>query len=109
MSTQNGQDCGPSGELAELIDGLAARLQAGEAVDVEAVAREHPAHAGQIRELLPALGALDELSRSRGEGPPGAGRRRPRRRGCWATTASSARSAAAVWGWSTRPSRCRWA
>jgi serine/threonine protein kinase len=64
MSTQNGQDCGPSGELAELIDGLAARLQAGEAVDVEAVAREHPAHAGQLRELLPALGALDELSRS---------------------------------------------
>ena len=29
------------------------------------------------------------------------------RRACWATSASSARSAAAAWAWSTRPSRSR--
>jgi tetratricopeptide (TPR) repeat protein len=64
MSGVNGSSGGPSSELAELIDGLAARLQAGEVVDLEAVAREHPGHAEELRRLLPALGALDELSRS---------------------------------------------
>jgi serine/threonine protein kinase len=64
MSSENGSSGGPSSELAELIDGLAARLQAGEVVDIEAAAREHPSHAEELRKLLPALGALDELSRS---------------------------------------------
>src|SRR5262245_42574977 len=71
MSGRNGASGGSSSELAELIDGLAARLQAGEAVDVEAVAREHPGYAEELRRLLPALGALDELSRSGDEGPSG--------------------------------------
>jgi tetratricopeptide (TPR) repeat protein len=71
MSGTNGSSGGPSSELAELIDGLVARLQAGEAVDVEALAREHPGHADELRRLLPALGALDELSRSGEEGPSG--------------------------------------
>src|SRR5262245_32267419 len=71
MTGCNGASSGPASELAELIDGLAARLQAGEAVDVEAVAREHPGHAAELRRLLPALGALDELSRSGAEGPSG--------------------------------------
>jgi eukaryotic-like serine/threonine-protein kinase len=59
-----------SSRLAELVDALAARLQAGEGVDVEAVARAHPEHASELRRLLPALGALDELSRS---GEPASG------------------------------------
>jgi serine/threonine protein kinase len=71
MSGCNGASGGPSSELAELIDGLAARLQAGEVVDVEAVAREHPGHAEELRRLLPALGVLDELSRSGEEGASG--------------------------------------
>jgi serine/threonine protein kinase/Flp pilus assembly protein TadD len=71
MSDRNGASGGSSLELARLIDGLAARLQAGEAVDVEAVAREHPAHAEEVRRLLPALGALDELSRFGDESPAG--------------------------------------
>src|SRR5262245_50894425 len=70
MKGRNGASGGSglSSELAELIDGLADRLQAGEAVDVEALARDHPARAEELRLLLPALGALDELSRSGEEG-----------------------------------------
>ncbi len=71
MSGCNGASGGPSSELAELIDGLAARLQAGEVVDVEAVAREHPGHAEELRRLLPALGVLEALSRSGEEGASG--------------------------------------
>ena len=58
--------------LGRLIDELTARLQAGEAVDAEAVAREHPEYAAELRGLLPALAALGELSRSAGDPPAGA-------------------------------------
>jgi eukaryotic-like serine/threonine-protein kinase len=44
--------------LAELIEGLTARLQAGETVDPSACARQYPQYAEQIGELLPALEAL---------------------------------------------------
>src|SRR5262245_7526794 len=44
--------------LADLLEELTARLQAGSLPDGEALAREHPAHADQLRELLPALQAL---------------------------------------------------
>jgi serine/threonine protein kinase len=71
MSDNNVTSGVPPSELAELIDGLAARLQAGETVDVEMVAREHPAYAEDVRRLLPALGALDELSRSGNEDSSG--------------------------------------
>src|SRR5437868_1002824 len=39
--------------LAELIDRLTARLQAGEHIDLEACVREHPQYASQLRELVP--------------------------------------------------------
>jgi serine/threonine protein kinase/Flp pilus assembly protein TadD len=58
--------------LGRLIDVLTARLQAGEAVDAEAVAREHPEYAAELRGLLPALAALGELSRSAADPPAGA-------------------------------------
>jgi tetratricopeptide (TPR) repeat protein/serine/threonine protein kinase len=45
-----------------LIDGLLARLQAGEAVDWSAVAREHPGHAERLRSMVPALAAIGDLS-----------------------------------------------
>src|SRR5690349_23294162 len=45
-----------------LVDGLIARLQAGEAVDWPEVAREHPEYAGRLRSLAPALQALGDLS-----------------------------------------------
>jgi serine/threonine protein kinase/Flp pilus assembly protein TadD len=50
--------------LGELVDQLAARLQCGEDVDVEAFLGEHPAHAEQIRLLLPAVRMLADLSQS---------------------------------------------
>ena len=72
-----------------------------------AVARPHPEHADELRRLLPAAAAAGR--------PVALGRRRRRssgdeRRPCpasWATSASSARWAAAAWASSTRPSRSR--
>jgi WD40 repeat protein/serine/threonine protein kinase len=54
----------PSAVLAELIDGLTARMQAGEPIDWDEVLREYPEHAADLRRLQPALGALDNLSHS---------------------------------------------
>ena len=54
----------PSAELALLVERLSARLEAGEAVDLEAVAREHPEHAAELRDLLPAVALMVNLSRS---------------------------------------------
>jgi tetratricopeptide (TPR) repeat protein/serine/threonine protein kinase len=71
MSGDNGV-AGVSSALAELVDRLAARVQAGERIDLEAVLAEHPEHAEQLRRLLPAVGALDELSRSARPGQSGA-------------------------------------
>jgi serine/threonine protein kinase len=53
---------GSGGVLAELLDELTARCQAGEAIDWERVERNHPEHAGELRRLLPALVALADLS-----------------------------------------------
>jgi tetratricopeptide (TPR) repeat protein len=54
--------------LAELIDELTARLQAGECLDLEACLGEHPEHAERLQQLLPALRMLASASAS---GPPG--------------------------------------
>ena len=43
----------PDSALGALIDDLADRIQAGEAVDLEACVRDHPEHEGQIRGLFP--------------------------------------------------------
>jgi serine/threonine protein kinase/Flp pilus assembly protein TadD len=50
--------------VAELMDELANRLQAGEPVDVEAFLAAHPEHAPRLRRLLPAAQVLAELERS---------------------------------------------
>src|SRR5262249_5596415 len=53
--------------LARLVDELAARLRAGEAVDWSAVVIEHPGHADELRRLRPAIEALGGLSAAGGE------------------------------------------
>ena len=60
----NGGVESPSSVLAELVDRLTARMQAGEAIDWDDEARLYPEHAGELLRLRPALGALGELSRS---------------------------------------------
>src|SRR5262249_17528890 len=52
----------PDSAFDLLVDGLIARLQAGEALDWPAVAREHPEHAGRLRSPALALEALGDLS-----------------------------------------------
>jgi WD40 repeat protein/serine/threonine protein kinase/tetratricopeptide (TPR) repeat protein len=47
-----------------LVDELIARLQAGEAPDWPALAREHPEHVGRLRSTARALEALGDLSRA---------------------------------------------
>ena len=94
--------------------GVANRLQAGERGglrgDPGAVSRARrvaaPAAAGdrgdgRLRGLRQPAGGVGRIARLE------PARRRAGRR--WATSASSARSAAAAWGSSTRPSRSRWA
>jgi serine/threonine protein kinase/Flp pilus assembly protein TadD len=54
--------------FADLVEELTARLQAGEAVDPEALRRDHPDHADRLEQLLPALRLLVDVSRSRPDG-----------------------------------------
>jgi serine/threonine-protein kinase len=51
-------------DLDALVDELTERLQAGEAVDLEALARDHPEQADQLRRLLPALHLLADMAHS---------------------------------------------
>ena len=55
--------------MVQLVDELADRLQAGEPVDWEAVAREHPEHVEQARRMFPAIEAMAELGSVTGRGP----------------------------------------
>ncbi len=50
--------------LAELVEGYLARLQAGEAIDPNVFAAQHPEHAERLARLLPALELMDDLRRS---------------------------------------------
>jgi serine/threonine protein kinase len=52
--------------VAELIEDLANRAQAGEPIDVEAVLAAHAEHAEALRRLLPAVELLADLGRSTG-------------------------------------------
>ncbi|HZT80701.1 MAG TPA: serine/threonine-protein kinase, partial [Gemmataceae bacterium] len=63
-----GADISP--ELENLVEEFAARLQAGEAPDVEAFAADHPEQAEQVRRLLPTMLMLADLGRSAGRGLP---------------------------------------
>lgn len=52
--------------LADLIDEAMKKLKAGEPLDLEAYASEHPDCAEQLEELLPALELLSDLSEGLG-------------------------------------------
>ena len=52
----------------ELIDELADRLQAGESVDWDAVAREHPERASKVRKMMPVMADMAELGSVTGRG-----------------------------------------
>jgi hypothetical protein len=49
---------------AELLEELAAKLQAGEPLDLEACIQKHPEYAERLRRLLPTVQVLAELGRS---------------------------------------------
>jgi hypothetical protein len=51
----------PDPALADLVEELAKSLQAGEPVDLDALAVRHPDRAEQVRQLLPAIRILAEL------------------------------------------------
>ena len=50
--------------MGRLVDELAAKLQAGEVVDIDAYVAAHPEHAEQLKLLLPALKVLADLGKS---------------------------------------------
>src|SRR5213078_752594 len=50
--------------LMELVEEVAARLQGGEAVDVEVCCQEHPEQADGLRRLWPAIRMMADLGRS---------------------------------------------
>jgi WD40 repeat protein/serine/threonine protein kinase len=56
--------------LVDLFEEIAAKLQAGEQVDLEAYAREHPEQAEPLRRLLPTIHVLADLGRSAAKGDP---------------------------------------
>jgi serine/threonine protein kinase/Flp pilus assembly protein TadD len=53
-----------SAELALLVERLSARLEAGEPVDVDQIARDHPEYATELRDLLPAVALMVNMSHS---------------------------------------------
>jgi WD40 repeat protein/serine/threonine protein kinase len=55
--------------LVQLVDDMADRLQAGEPVDWEAVAREHPEHVERVRRMFPAIEAMADFGSVTGRGP----------------------------------------
>ena len=83
------------------------RWSAGRPVDPDRLAAEHPAIADELRSCLEVLRLAGRVEGSPAPGLVEEERRTMRRCRCWATSASSARSAAAAWGSSTRPSKSR--
>jgi WD40 repeat protein/serine/threonine protein kinase len=80
-STRNAEQVGSADpDLAVLVDELTDRLQAGEAVDLEAFLGRHPEHAGPLRQLVSALEMIGELkgSAARAVAAPAAAGRDPR-------------------------------
>ena len=49
-------------DLAHVIELLNVKLERGEAIDLEAIVKEHPQYAAQLQDLLPAMAALMDLS-----------------------------------------------
>ena len=100
---------GKDASMLELVDELVRKLQAGDEIDLDELGGHDPARVEQLRQLLPTLEKLADLGLSVTSGADvvasahhhGLGRAR------WATSGSSARSAGAAWGSSTRPCRSR--
>ena len=95
--------------LDRLAEEFAARLRRGERPSLKEYADRYPELADEIRELFPAMVKVEQAKEichdwDEAERADVHAHRRCRR---WATTGSSARSAAGAWGWSTRPSRSR--
>src|SRR5262245_42708134 len=61
-----------SPSLADLLEAVAERVQQGEALDIEALVREHPEHAAPLQRLLPAVRVMAELARSAASASAGA-------------------------------------
>jgi len=55
-------------EFADLVEQLTARVKAGEAIDLDELAAEHPAHADELRRIVPAMKLLADLSQAPGTG-----------------------------------------
>jgi serine/threonine-protein kinase len=64
MSREHGQDS----VLMRLLDEIGDRVQAGDAIDVEAYAQAHPEYAERLRQLLPAVRMMADLGRSAASG-----------------------------------------
>ena len=95
--------------VERLAEEFAERRRRGERPTIDEYAARHPELADDIRELFPALVAMEGLKAEPGRtGPLGPGHppEGPPRR-AWATSASCARSAGAAWGSSTRRSSSR--
>jgi serine/threonine protein kinase/tetratricopeptide (TPR) repeat protein len=60
-------------ELAELVEAVTSRLKTGDVIDLDALLREHPAHADELRRLLPAMKLLASLPGSGAEAAADAG------------------------------------
>jgi serine/threonine protein kinase/WD40 repeat protein len=73
--TPRGESPSADEALADLVEQLTNRLQAGEPVDAEEVLRQHPRLADQLRRLLPTLQAFAALGPAHPAGSPPPGRR----------------------------------
>jgi serine/threonine protein kinase len=62
--SQASQDRAAENGLAELVEELSAKIETGEVVDLSAYLAAHPAHADELRRLVPALRLLADFSRS---------------------------------------------
>ena len=85
-----------AGELASILDRYMAELQAGRAPDRRLLVQTHPELATQLEACLAGIEFIHQAT------GPATDPRRP-----WASSGSSASSAAAAWGSFTRPSRPR--
>src|SRR5262249_12401763 len=72
--TRNGPtawaESGLAPAVAELLEKIADRVQAGEAIDAEQLVRDHPEHAEQLLRLLPAVQVLAALEVPAADGGP---------------------------------------
>ena len=95
--------------LNQLGEEFAERFRRGERPALQEYIDRHPELADEIREFFPEMVEMEQVKEDREEVTEPAASAHCRRWSGWAITGSSARSAAAAWASSTRPSRSRWA